>query len=392
MCQVKKMQDFMLVKNTYFQETRNQGLDARPLPSGLTTKLKTVKTSKAIALTSGIYGQKLSFPVPRMCDNLSQIFIKMTLTGASDMDPGSYLATRVFKDVYIQGVKSGTVLSHIKPLYSLVRYDQVTQTSMQNFLQNCLDPNETFDTNTVSLYLPLFAFFADSGASAIPTRSVEDLEIIAYVNDSADLMVLQDDLTDASYEAFFVYYDVPETKTFKDNNGDNMLYGTVPRKLIGTYDAWYEEPMAIAVGSTSANILLRCPEPVFAIYFAVKDPITADFVNVTRFKLDMGRETVVDLDTRINFTLSTKDEVSYVDGSVVGYWFSEERNRQINTGLTVFTDAFAPSKLTVYFDETEADANLYVFYEVRTDIEVSKLGMLTRKPLGSLRFRNADYN
>lgn len=380
------MQDFMLVKNTFFNETRNQGLDARPLPSGLTTKLKTVKSVKAVPLTSGIYGQKLSFQVPRQYDNLSQIFIKMTLSAAGDANPASYLATRVLKNIYVQGAKTGTLLSNIQPLYSLVRYDQLTQTSMQNFLQNCLDPNEDFEANTVTLYLPLFSFFSDSGVSALPTRSLEDLEIIAYTNDDADLMGLADDLTDATFEAFFVYYDTPSTKTFKDNNGDNMLYGTVP-KLIGTYDTYYEEPLAVPTGSTEAKILLRCPEPVFNICFAVKDPITSDFVNITRFKLTMGREDVVDLDTRINFTLSTKDEVSYVDGSVCCYWFSEERNRQINTGLTVFTDSFAPSYLTVYFDETTADSNLYVFYEIRTQIDVNKSGMLTRVPLGSIRYR-----
>lgn len=381
------MQNFMLIKNSFVKASKEQGQDKRPIETGLTTKLKTTRRVQPRLLDSNVYGQHVLFQVPKDYQNLSQVFIKMTLSTGGTALPKSQLASRIFKNVIIRSADSGCLLQDIRPLYTLVRYDELSQTNYQNYLQNAMDPNQVFDANTVTLYLPLFAFFSEHQALYLKTRNMEALEIECITNDSAALMGLSSELTETAFEALFVYYDVPDFNSFKSKTGNELYYEPIPQSIDGTFDCFYEEPVAVSTGATSATMTLRVPDPVYSLHFAVIDPDTQFFVPIDSFVISMAGQNVVEMDTRVNFTLATKDEVGFVDGSVVSYWFSEERSRYTNTGLLALTDSFFPTKLTVNFEATTSDCEFHVFAEVRTKIDISKEGKLTRIPLGSLRLR-----
>lgn len=380
------MERWNLMLNEAIKEVDKRSQPARSKKADLSNSLKTVKKVFPRPIDNQIYGQRLRFDIPTQYDNLADIFIKITLSSAGNAAPRTELATRVFKQIQIR-TKKGTLLQDLRPLYSLTRVDEITKTPTYDYVQNAIDPDTTFDTNTVTMFLPLFTFFAEDIMFNLPTRSMEPLEVYAVVNDSKEAMGLQTDLSATAFEMHCVFYDTHETEGPEFKIGAPVYGLSPPRTLLKTYDTYYEELQTVPAGSTSARMLITNPNPAYVMHIALVDPLSQAMTQIKTIKMTMAGVEVVDLDYRINFSLDTS-EVSLVDSSTISYWFSKEKNRSNYSGLIDFSSSLFPTYLDITFDALPEDYQLHVFFEHLTKLTVSNLGEIVRHPVGYLKIVN----
>ncbi len=379
------MNNFKLMYNDLINSVESNSVATRPLIPNLSNTMKLTRRVKPTFIgPSTIYNQRLLFQVPREPNGLAQIFIKCTLTCDAEALPKTQLGTRIFDKITIK-TRKGTILQNIDKLYTLTRIDELDGSPISSYIQNCIDPDDVFDTNTVSLFVPLFAFFSESSTGFLPTAVLEPLEIECVVNDSKESMGLQEDLTATEYEMHFIYHDKPKEKFIRDDTGFEPYYSEpLPKELHHSFDVFYEDITTIATGATSARVLIRNPNPSYVMHMALVNPATQAMEQIRTFKLVMAGEEVVDMDFRSNFTLYNP-EMSITDDSTVSYWFCKEKKRTHSSGLLYFSDAFYPTYLELTFDSLVADYELHVFFEHKTQIHVTKDGELNRQAIGVLK-------
>jgi hypothetical protein len=378
------MQNFQLMKNDLIAAIDKFAVKDRVPLYDLQNTLKTVKKVKPVPSDRSIYNSKMTFSIPRQYNNLAQAFIKCTLTTVGAALPKSELGTRIFKQIVLQ-TRNGTILQDIRPLYSLTRIDELTDSPTYNYVQNAIDPEGDFEDNSVTLFLPVFSFFSDSPNSFLATRLLEPLELLCYTNISKESMGLETDLTATSFELHLVYHDSPETKAFESKTGADLFYkDSLPSQLVNSYDVFYEDITPVLTGATTVRVLLRNYNPSYVMHMALVDPTTQSMQQIKSFKLIMAGEEVVDMDYRMNFS-TYGNEVSVVDMSTLSYWFSKEKCRLSSSGLIEFSDSFFPTYLELTFDALGSEYDLNVFFEHLTNIQVSKTGTLTRQAVGYLK-------
>jgi hypothetical protein len=369
------MQSFALIKNALMSEIDRKSQEVKP-PVPMKNTLKTlIKIPSVKIFTSSIYNKKFAFDIPREYDNLSQLYIKCTLsTGSVASTVETYLATRILSNISLQ-TKQGTVLQKITPAYSHMRIDEIYGSSLYNCIAPSLDPevSSPFLTADPVVFVPLFLFMSESVYTSLSTRSLEPLELECRINSSFAAMGLSADLTSATFELYALYHDENTSSNITDK-----LYTEKPnieRSLYGSYNIFQEDTITILSGQTSGRMLLRCPFPLFALHASL-EAADASRNLIKTMKLTVGGVVILDLDYRINYQ-NFGTAQSFLETGTTSYFFSKNKERDFDSGLIVFSRSMYPCYLDVTFDTLSSDCTLNIFEEIRTHFDVTEEGIIS---------------
>ena len=340
------MQSFNLIQNELMSMIDNQSRSPEP-ESALKNTLKTlVKRNVQTTYSTGqIYNKKVAFDIPREYDNLSQLYLKVTLsTGSVACDVDSYFATKIFKEIQLR-TKQGTVLQTLNPQYLSARLDEIYSTGLYTNIALSIEPDQLFVNGDPTCFVPLFFFFSESIETALRTRSLEALEIVATTNNDYGSMGLSIDLTSINFELYYLYHDENTSSKITD-----VIYTekSIPREIVSSYNIFQEDPQVIATGATSARLLLRCPFPTFALHISLVDANSNRF-QVKTMSLTVGGTTIVNLDYRINYDMFGANK-AYLENGSFTYFFSRNRRRCADSGLITFSRSMFPCYLDITFD------------------------------------------
>jgi hypothetical protein len=372
------MQTYQLMRNAIIESQDSKAVNHVPPFVETKNSLKTIVSVKPSNFfgSGTVYSQRVKFDIPRQYNNLSDIFIKSTLTAVGDADPEQRLGCRVFKNIELRTC-TGTILASQQAVYSSARVDEYYNTSIGSRLDDMVEPDFTFADTTVTLFTPLLMFFSENQLATLQTRQLEPLEVICYVNDTKESMGLDVDLTAATFDMFIQYNDTPAT-----------LDLPLPKYLPYTFDTFYEKITTIASGATTARLLLMCPFAVYMMHVSLINPADQTYNRINSFRIDSGQNTIVNIDERINFSRNIKEK-SKVISSTVSYWFSKDRDRGVMSGLINFNGSMAPTYLSIECDQLDADHELHVICEYQSVISCTEGGKLV-KGLDTYYQRNND--
>lgn len=368
------MQNFNLMRNALIEKI-DQSTEERVLKGNLKNKLKTlVKTGPNPSIgSSSLYSRQFTFDIPRIYDNLAQMYIKCTLsTGRVPSTVETYFATKIFKYMIIRDKISRTEICTITPQYTSARIDELYNTPLFTHLNNSIEPSVEFNAGDPVVFVPVFAFFSEKVQTFLRTRSLSPLEIECIVNDDFESMGMSATLTSAEYELHCLYFDTNDSSRKVDMpllQNINSGY-----KLPGSYNVFYEDKVICASGSTRKSLLIRCPHPAFAIHCSLVDSAT-NRKQINTFELKVGGNTIVKLDYRMNYTLFAQHN-SFVENGTFSYFINQENFRSEDSGLLVFNGSMSPAYINITFDALSEDYTLHTFMEYRTDHKVDEKGYI----------------
>jgi hypothetical protein len=360
------MNNFQLIKNNLFKElsgTENH----RPRKSDLSNTLKTVipaYKSDNFNHRSVIYNRKTEFDIPREYSGLETLFIKCTLTCVGDPDPMPLLGARIFKSIKIR-TKSGTyTLQTIYPEYTIARIDELVGKSLRSHIIKAVDPDVTFNNNTVSLVIPLFTWISNQN---LDTRNLEQLTVECITNDNRESMGLLVDLTALSYDLYCHYNDpVVVPRSIK------------PVEMV--VNDIFREPQILRVpqNASSVRCLLACPDLVFATHFKLVSDIQ-DISQIKAIKIETKGVVLVDLDKRMNYSLREDvDEVGHVEDGILTYYWGKERSRTSSSGLMLFSDdEMYPVVVELFFDPLTVASDLIIIHEIKKKLKINDQGQFS---------------
>lgn len=353
------MNNFNLINNNLFKSLDGSNTLKTLIKVPITTKYGSQQ----------IYSKTIEFDIPREYNGLEQMWIKCTLTTAGVANPQTFLGTRIFKEIRIRNKRGDCVLQHIYPEYTYARIDELIGTPVYKHLEDAIEPDQTFNNNTVTLYVPLFSWIANDN---LETGSIEQLVVEAVVNDNKESMGLAADLTATSYELHC---------RFNDTFGASKL---VPRTLVVT-DAFREpDDLVVATGSTSCKTLFRCPEVVFVSHFTMVSD-TQNLFQIDSLEIDSRGVNIVDLDRRTNYSLAEGiNEVAVVQNGPLSYWWSKERSRLSSSGQIYFQESMYPVQCTLNFQPLDSSYKLKVIHEYKAKFIINDLGQISRLSTGFL--------
>jgi hypothetical protein len=253
----------------------NVRLIADPLIVKETNTLRktVVRLPKNFYKTTGTlpYGKVVNFEIPTEYNNLTQIFVKVTVTTTGDNTNHSlYAGCWHFKKLYLQNKQGERIMTNTAN-YLSVRTDELAQSPINGLLSNAMEPSPVFNNTTSVFYVPFFAWFSDDVDEAIPTFYTEQLELVCEVADSKEMMGLPADITDSSYEMICVFQDDLVRKP-----------SPLPMKIV-SYDV-YEEVGILNNGVDDyTQGTLSCNYPAFVNHTIVKD-LSQQFSTVTNIE------------------------------------------------------------------------------------------------------------
>jgi hypothetical protein len=347
-----------------------QGLTDSLIPKSKTRLMRLIKREPYVNLGSStaVFGKRMIINVPREYNNLSQIYIKSTITTSGIANPMPYLGTRIFERITVR-TKRGIDLCIQSPVVAMSRLDS-SDSALQNQLQNVTTPDVTWANNTMSVITPLFAWFSEPNKS-IPTKYIEDLEVELIVAKDFNSMGINDvPLTAATFEVFFKYYDDLEDKAFQ------------PGKVLG-YDYYYETPILDA-DAGSAKLFLTCPSPVTNSHIALLS-INQAIYEIQRVLVKSRGSELIDLDRRMCYSLATKTEVNVPDGGCLDLFWGESHDRNKISDYIIFNKSMDPVELTVFYVQPSlTTCYLYVVHEYAQMFEYQANGLVIRHLMNDL--------
>lgn len=345
----------------------------------LKNSLKTVvKKQISYSLNSNsIYSRKFVVDIPKEYDFLSQAYVKATLgNGTLSETPEPFLGARIFKKIYLR-TKNGTVLQELTPEYTLNRIDELQNTPLYRWTEVGCEPQTNFSDGNVELVIPLFFYFSESQLSFFRTRPLEQCELEFEVNDTAGNMGMTTTLTSASFEFYFKYFDTDDSSRAMnqlDTVKNSSLNYKIPKYLYGSFNIFREDEKTVLAGSTTTRLLLRCPNPTFALHVSLVNS-SGKFKQIKNLKIVTGGVDLVDMDYRVNYDLFNNKQ-SFGGVGTTTLWFSKNKSRTEDSGLIVFSKAMHPSYLELEFDSLDSDYILKTYCEHRTLFAVSEQGFI----------------
>ena len=344
-------------------------------PVNYKNTLKTMVKSYPINVegsATSIYGRRIQFKIPRAYTGLSQLYIKCTLSTSSEENiVDSYFASKIFSEISLATL-TGTTLQRITPEYTAMRIDSLYNTPLYDHISLGLEPSAAFTTGTVTCVVPLFFFFSDNIGSFLDTRNLEQLVVNCKTAASFEAMGMSIDLTSATYELFNLFHDENTSNKFSDQY--YSIKSGLPKNLISTYNANYEDDVECLSGTTSARLLLRSNHPNFVLHMGLFS------AGMKRFKIKKvtvnvaGTELMV-IDHRMNYQFYSNNN-SFSEPDTLSIWLNKTGTRVSDSGLTTFSGYMFPTYIDVEFDALDQDYTLKTFEEYRSLFSVTDRGFI----------------
>ena len=366
------MDSFSLMNNALINTIDDRAVQST-LSMPVRNSLKTMVKIDPFLTTTGsetLYGKRILFDIPRQYDNLSQLYLKCTVsTGASASTVESYFSTKIFKYIRIK-TKKGTVLQTITPEYTQERLDELYFSPLYSQIAASVEPNVTFALGDPVVFVPLFLFFSDNISNFLKTRSLENLELECIVNDDAGSMGMSASITSGSYQLYCLFHDENSSSAINDLSFTKKQ--RLPDYLVGSYEIFQEDKILCLSGSTEQKLLLRCPHPSYVLHISL---IASDSTRsqVETVQIDIQGKRFYDMDYRANYQMYGK-QVAFLENGTTSIFFSKNKDRSVDSGLITFSEQMYPSYLTVTFSGLSQDHTLHVFEEHRTNFKVKDNG------------------
>lgn len=322
-----------------------------------------------------IFGTKFAFHIPNDYDGLFSMSIRCTLSTSGDnSNIAPYLGTRIFKNIELR-TRRGIVIGRLFPEYIYSRIDQLFPTTLGKGLYISSNTNESFDNNTVDVWVPLFFWFTEDISMKLRTRYLEPLELYCEVADTYVTMGLDVTLSSATFELHMNFLEKRNEEPFVGGT----FYG---------YDIYMENQEAISSGTTSKDMFLTCPYPIFTSTFKLTSTDNQSEVEINKFEmktlariwLTKYRQYMYDL------TDFSNDKNFYiVDGSPLSYKYTDMINRKDTKTMKnfmSFSDSMKPTYCHVEFDDPGQDAVLSCFHEYLQEYTIDEMGMFSVPKMG----------
>lgn len=336
--------------------------------------------------TESFYNKKISFDVPKENNNLCGIWIKVSArTAAETASIQLYAGDYHFRRITLQ-TKNGIVISTNTTNYYDIRSDELANSSINQSLSNAVSPTDNkLTTSTRSFFVPFHSFMTENREKSLPVKHMEELELVCISNTSKETMGLDQELTLANYECYFVYFDDVEPKGFEG-------------MVMEAYDIYEEPDIPNTAVSTSLSTLLTCPYPVFATHLIVKEDTIGNYTNIDNIKLEIAGNTIIDIDDRIIFDLFTDSEmpssISTNESEQKHYYWGKHtgyKARHMQGEYMTFKGSCYPSYLTLTLNSADAADKLHVLHEYKYILEIDKSGKVSKLSSDNLIF-NKNYN
>lgn len=354
------------------QQIRNNYID---LDKNVFTKYINIYPSTTLG--SNVYGKIIRWNIPTEHNNLSQLYIKatVTLTG-NGTEPQTGLGTRIAKLITLKQKSNQTIIAEVNPQYSMNRLDELDGTRLYEQLSRSVESTtdlSVIGVNTGEVIIPIPAWFCHKG-NELQTRYLGELELELISNDNKESMGLPVDVTSIDYELIIKYY-------------ENTFYESCdfPKDIYGY--AMYQNTKSVPSGSTSANILINCPFPVFASHFLCYSE-DQDLYDISRVVLKSSNVTLNDIDKRAMYNYDNDYDANISIGGTgsLPMYFNQKPDRKVmeNNSYISFSQALYPCIATVYFRSALAsDATLSVVSEYKKKFEISREGFITTPLMGT---------
>ncbi len=328
------------------------------LPPGLTygLKNKVIVYPARHGSDAQIYGRRFVFDIPRN-GMLAQAFVECSLTCTGDNSAiKDRLGSRVFAEVSMRTTDGHKTIQSLSPLYTHSRIDQL-DSNLASHIESAVEPDQDFNNTTVVCFTPCFFWFSERPQNFLNTDALENLHVQCVVNDSKESMGLDADITAASFRLILTYYTMFEPVP-------------IPRAFnVLAYNTFYEEPLALTTGDTSAVINLTCPHTVFNMHLALVDA-DQNYHRIDNFEIRTDNKMITECNRRTNFSMYAYEQTESLTGSFV-YWFSLLKNRTNNSMALVLKNLGA-TQLKVEFDAVPEGFSLHVFFEYWTLLQVDE--------------------
>lgn len=348
--------------------------------------------SHPVFLQANPHGRQGSFLFDKTIDELSQTFlsIEYTITPIATADRGiqcTYLGFKTFDNLYLETVSGKVELMCLKPAYNIWKYEQLKGTPIYSMIQKGLTPDVNFlTTGTCTLKIPLFMFYSENPDAFLSIRNLEDLQLRFEVASAADLGIW---LYDTSGDDPVALNVLPLTslkvsliqESFNKDNTSLMMFqnntNIANSKFIkNSYNVFYEENVVLAAGSTSHNLLLRCPFPLPVLVGMIYN--SKNRAPITSFSLKVRNDYIVkDIPVDTNYSLYDKSS-GYQETMYLEYWVNRVHEILSNTGLITWSpqDGMAPTVLEINYPALDEDYNLHVFSPYITYQSVNEKGRI----------------
>lgn len=344
------------IRNTYIDTNRN-----------VMTKYVRVKPTHVLGSTTAIYDNRFIVDVPNLYNGLSQIYIKNTVTKATGSVAIQLLGMRIFKSIILRGKISGNIIARITPQYNIARYEELGNTPLYTTLERSTQGDFT-SSLTQTFYTPVPMWFCGKNKE-LQTRFLEDLQLECIVNDSAAAMGLSQEITAASYEVIFKYYDDVIIKPY-----------SLPREIVG-YDIYQEAPESITVSTAGdkKTILLTCPFPTYITYIYAYGS-TQTLATISNVKIESSNVEISDIDNDILYDYNDQQNINVnSNGNVSIYWtkYFGHQYEDVNTSYVNFVGAMYPTR-AICTIETTGSLTLEVVHEYSQHYKINENGTIGR--------------
>jgi len=367
------MEYFNLMKCALIENTDKISVE-HSLEKPMKNTLKTLVNFETVVKTgSNIYSNTFSVDIPRSYDNLSQLYIKLTLsTGLAAITPASMLATKIFKKITLR-TKRGTTIQKLTPEYIQARIGELEGTPLYTKIESSIDSSSLFSAGSVVVYVPLFFFFSENENVFLNTRKYEQLELEMQFNDTSELMGMETvDLTSVTCDFYGLFHDTNGSSY----TNDMIFTNKNPEQVKGSYDIFFEDNQTVSDSSTSTKFILRNPHPTFAMHIIITNQ-DGDTKNINRIKMSIGSRIILDLDLLMNYTFYGSKK-GFIDSNAFTYYFSKMKERSVDSGLIIFSKEMSPTTLELFYDSdaipTGANYVIKTVMEHRTNFTINEKG------------------
>lgn len=330
-----------------------------------TRLMKIVKREPYLTLGSitEVFGRKMIFNVPKQYNNLSQIYIKSTITTTGLANAMPYLGNRIFEHIVVRNKRNTVQLANQTPISCQSRFDALDGTPLRIQLEKATTPDVVWNNNTMSVITPMFAWFSEP-SKELQTKFIEDIEIECTV--SRDYLAMGIDnvaLTAASFEIYYKFYDDVVDAVYK------------PKTVMG-YDVYSETP--IANTGTNAKLFMTCPFPIIDSHLAVVSENQA-FYEIQRVVLRSKGSELIEADRRMLYSFGSEREISVNDGGTMCLFYGQEHNRNKPSDYMTFVKSMYPVDMTVHYTQNSITAcTLHVAHEYAQRFEFKPNGDIVK--------------
>lgn len=314
---------------------------------------RTIKTSVSAIYEDQIYNGRYEFELLKTYGDLSQCFIKATLsTGNVSAVVKSNFGLKLFKSVRLHD--GASTLALITPFSNIARVDLLGGEALEERITSSTQPDlGAFLAGDVVLYIPLMFWFSDTIENSLDLFGRNPLFIEIITNDSKGSMGISEDLVTAKYELCSKYR--------------QTVNRPIPKVIKNSYSTFQEHKVFVPAGSTSITYRLTCPYQCFYVHFLV---VSETFVKgtITNYKFNIPNMDLMDVDFLMNYSMSDTD--SFNNASTLSVKFGERYGNEKQ--FIKFSGEMNPTNVTLSFNELAADSYVYTTCEYYTDLFNSK--------------------